>query len=80
MAQAVQLIGAFLILIAFALAQAGLMAPRGRLFLVLNLVGALILAGSAYDGRQWGFFVLEAAWALVSAAGLIRRPLAPATD
>lgn len=80
MAQAVQLIGAFLILIAFALAQAGLMAPRGRLFLVLNLVGALVLAGSAYDGRQWGFFVLEAAWALVSAAGLIRRPLAPATD
>ncbi len=79
MAQAVQLIGAFLILIAFALAQAGLMAPRGRVFLVLNLAGALVLAGSAYAERQWGFFVLEAAWALVSAAGLIRRPSAPAT-
>ena len=79
MAQAIQLIGAFLILIAYALAQAGLLAPRGRLFLVLNLAGALVLAGSAYDERQWGFFVLEAAWALVSAAGLVHRPSAPAT-
>jgi hypothetical protein len=77
-AQAVQLIGAFLILIAYALAQAGVMAPRGRSFLVLNLAGALVLAGSAYDGRQWGFFVLEVAWALVSAAGLIHKPSAPA--
>jgi hypothetical protein len=78
-AQAVQLTGAFLILIAYALAQAGRLTPRGRLFLVLNLAGALVLAGSAYDGRQWGFFVLEAAWALVSAAGLLRRPSATAT-
>ena len=79
MAQAVQLIGAFLILIAYALAQAGLLAPRGRLFLVLNLAGAVVLAGSAYAEHQWGFFVLEAAWALVSAAGLVHRPSAPAT-
>lgn len=79
MAQAVQLIGAFLILIAFALAQAGALAPRGRLFLVLNLAGAIVLAGSAYESRQWGFFVLEAAWALVSAAGLIHQPSSPAT-
>ena len=79
MAQVIQLTGAFLILIAYALAQAGLLAPRGRLFLVLNLAGAVVLAGSAYDERQWGFFVLEAAWALVSAAGLVHRPSSPAT-
>ena len=79
MAQAVQLTGALLILIAYALAQAGLLAPRGRLFLVLNLAGAVVLAGSAYAEHQWGFFVLEAAWALVSAAGLVHRPSAPAT-
>ena len=79
MAQAVQLTGAFLILIAYALAQAAVLAPRGRLFLVLNLAGALVLAGSAYAEEQWGFFVLEAAWALVSAAGLVHRPSAPAT-
>jgi hypothetical protein len=72
MAQAVQITGALLILIAYALAQAGMLAPRGVLFLVLNLAGALILGVSAYDEGQWGFFVLEVAWALVSVAGLAR--------
>jgi hypothetical protein len=80
MAQAVQVIGAFLILIAYALAQLGALAPRGVPFLLLNLAGALILAESALDEEQWGFLVLEAAWALVSAAGLLRRPSAPATS
>jgi hypothetical protein len=78
-AQAIQLIGAFLILIAYALAQLGVLEPRGAPFLLLNLAGALILAGSAFDEEQWGFLVLEAAWALVSAVGLLRRPSEPAT-
>ena len=79
MAQAIQLIGAALILIAYALAQFGTLSARGVPFLLLNLAGALILAGSAYDEEQWGFLVLELAWAAVSAAGLLRRPSAPAT-
>jgi hypothetical protein len=78
-AQAIQLIGAFLILIAYALAQLGVLSARGVPFLLLNLVGALILAGSAYDEEQWGFLVLEVAWVAVSAVGLVRRPSAPAT-
>ena len=80
MAQLVQLAGAFLILIAYALAQLGMLDPRGAPFLILNLAGALILAGSAWHEEQWGFLVLEAAWALVSALGLARRPPAPATS
>jgi hypothetical protein len=80
MTQAIQLIGAFLILIAYALAQLGVLAPRGSLFLLLNLAGALVLAGSAYDQEQWGFLVLEVAWAVVSAAGLVRGASAPATS
>jgi hypothetical protein len=80
MAQAIQLIGAFLILIAYALAQLGVLAPRGSPFLLLNLAGALVLAGSAYDEEQWGFLVLEVAWAVVSAAGLVRGASAPATS
>jgi hypothetical protein len=79
MAQAVQLTGAFLILIAYALAQLGALAPRGVPFLLLNLVGALILAASAWHEEQWGFLVLEAAWALVSAAGLFGGRSAPVT-
>jgi hypothetical protein len=78
-AQAIQLFGAFLILIAYALAQLGVLSARGVPFLLLNLGGALILAGSAYDEEQWGFLVLEIAWAAVSALGLARRPSAPAT-
>jgi hypothetical protein len=77
-AQAVQIAGALLILIAYALAQLGMLAPRGVPFLLLNLAGALVLAGSAWDEEQWGFLVLEAAWAVVSAAALVRRP-SPAT-
>jgi len=77
-AQIVQLAGATLILVAYALAQLGMLAPRGAPFLLLNLAGALILAGSAYDEEQWGFLVLEVAWAIVSAAALVRRPIAPA--
>lgn len=80
MAQAIQLIGAFLILIAYALAQLGVLAPRGSPFLLLNLAGAVVLAGSAYDEEQWGFLVLEVAWAAVSAAGLVRGASAPATS
>jgi hypothetical protein len=79
MEQVVQLVGAFLILIAYALAQLGVLAPRGAPFLLLNLVGALVLAASAWHEEQWGFLVLEAAWAVVSAAGLVGRRSAPAT-
>jgi len=48
-------------------------------FLLLNLVGAVVLAGSAWHEEQWGFLVLEAAWALVSAVGLVGRRSAPVT-
>ena len=79
MEQVIQLVGAFLILIAYALAQLGVLAPRGAPFLVLNLGGALVLAASAWHEEQWGFLVLEAAWAVVSAAGLFGRRSVPAT-
>jgi hypothetical protein len=79
MEQVVQLVGAFLILIAYALAQLGVLAPRGVPFLLLNLAGALVLAASAWHEEQWGFLVLEAAWALVSAAGLFGKRSEPAT-
>ena len=79
MAQAVQIVGALMILVAYALAQLGALAPRGTPFLLLNLAGGLVLAGSAWHEEQWGFLVLEAAWALVSAAGLLGRRSAAVT-
>ena len=70
MDQAVQIVGALLILVAFAGAQAGRMVPHSRIYLVLNLVGSLILAVLAAIDSQLGFLLLEGVWAVVSAWGL----------
>ena len=80
MDQVVQVIGALLILVAFAAAQFGVMSPRSRSYLVLNLVGSAVLAVLAVDQEQWGFVLLETVWALVSAWSLFRvlRGRAPA--
>jgi len=79
LAQAIQIAGALLILVAYALGQLNALDPRGRPFLLLNLVGALVLAASAYGAGQWGFLVLNAAWAVASAASLVRASVRTAT-
>lgn len=71
MDQLVQVVGALLILTAFAAAQFGAMDPHSRIYLVLNLVGSAVLAALAWEERQWGFLLLESVWALVSLWGLI---------
>lgn len=72
MDQVVQIVGALLILAAFAATQFGRMDPHSRSYLVLNLVGSGILAGLAWKERQWGFLLLEFVWALVSLWGLVK--------
>lgn len=73
MAQLVQIAGAIAILAAFALAQLGRLDQRSTPYLTLNLVGAAVLAALAYHERQWGFFLLEGVWTLVSAYGFVAR-------
>ena len=70
MAQLVQIVGALLILVAYAAAQFGAMDQHSRSYLVLNFVGSLILAFLAWHERQWGFLMLESVWAVVSLWGL----------
>jgi hypothetical protein len=70
MDQLVQVVGALLILAAFAAVQFDRMRPDSRLYLALNLVGSAILAVLAVIGSQWGFVLLEGVWAIVSAWGL----------
>lgn len=70
--QLVQIVGSLLILVPFALSQMGRLDSRARSYLLLNLTGSLTLAGDAAVTSQWGFLLLEGAWAIVSAIGLIR--------
>jgi hypothetical protein len=72
MDQIVQIVGALLILAAFAAAQFGWLGMHSRLYLVLNLVGAIVLTVLAWYEEQWGFLLLESVWAVVSAWGLLQ--------
>jgi hypothetical protein len=79
MDQFVQVIGALLILSAYAASQFGVMSPHARTYLVLNLAGSAVLAVLAWEQLQWGFLLLETVWAVVSFWGLVQlwrgRPL-----
>ena len=67
-----QIVGALLILVAYAAAQFGAMDQHSRTYLVLNLLGSAILAVLALEEELWGFLMLEAVWAGVSAWGLVQ--------
>ncbi len=71
MDQVVQIVGALLILAAFAAVQFERMRSDSRLYLALNLLGSAILAVLAFAAKQWGFVLLESVWAIVSAWGLM---------
>jgi hypothetical protein len=77
MAQLAQVVGALLILAAYALAQFGLLNQRSYWYIGLNLVGATALAILAWYEEQWGFLLLEGVWALVSAVALVTRVRRP---
>ena len=86
MGQLLQVCGSVLVLVAFALAQRGVLDQKSSRYLVLNVVGSAILAVQALVLHQWGFLLLEGVWALVSAVslvGVLRRPAdrgIPASD
>ena len=72
MDQIVQVVGALLILTAFAAAQFHYLDQDSTSYLVLNLIGSVILAVLAWFESQWGFLLLESVWAVVSAIGLVK--------
>lgn len=67
----IQIVGSLLVLTGFALAQWGLLNPKSKRYLVLNIVGSAILAVDAFVHEQWGFLLLEGVWAIVSLISVI---------
>jgi len=80
MIQFISIAGALLILIPFAANQFGRLTSSTIAYQLLNLLGSGTLATVAVLERQYGFILLEGAWALVSLWGLVvalrRRPAA----
>ncbi len=72
MLQAVSVVGALLILLAFAANQLGRTDTSSLSYQIANFVGSAILTVVAVIEVQLGFILLEGAWALVSLWGTIR--------
>lgn len=70
------LVGALMILGAFAALHQGKLSLQQRSYHLLNLVGSAILTVIAVMDRNLGFILLEGAWALLSIPGAI-RPTSP---
>jgi len=72
--QIISLIGACMILTAYAANQRGRLGPDNRWYSLLNLVGSLLLGWVALVDQRWGFILLEGLWAAVSIPPLLRPP------
>ena len=72
MGQAVQLVGAILIVGAYVAYTQGRLRLDSVQFLGLNMVGAAILTVVAFIDRLYGFLLLEFLWTWVSARGFRR--------
>ena len=70
--QLASLLGAGLILAAYAAHQAGRMGRDSLVYHMLNAVGGLVLCAVAIEACQIGFIVLEGAWTVISLGAIVR--------
>jgi hypothetical protein len=71
MLQAISVLGALAILIAYAANQFGWISPSRLSYTLANFVGAGILTAVAIADRQIGFSLLQGGWTLVSLWGTV---------
>ena len=76
--QIVSLLGAGMILAAFAAQQAGKLGREDLAYLVLNLFGSVILTYFAIEAKNSGLIALEGSWAVISLISLVKRFSRPA--
>ena len=75
--QATSILGALLILVAYAAHQAGRLSRDTAAYHAVNAAGGALLLVVAIAARQIGFIVLEGVWTAISLAALLRWWLGP---
>ena len=70
--QLISIIGAVLILVAYAALQLNRLRADTIAFQMLNLFGGVFLCITAVWLRQYGFILVEGLWAILSGVGLWR--------
>jgi hypothetical protein len=78
--QAISIVGAVMILIAYAANQMGKLDRHNIYYLILNTVGAIILGIIALRARQSGLTLMEGAWALISLTALVKNIFGAKTE
>ena len=71
--QLVSVLGSLLVLVAYVASQFGYLSAKGLAFAYANIVGSGILAVVATLEPEWGFLLLEGAWASVSLVAVVRH-------
>ena len=71
--QLISVLGSLLVLVAYVASQFGWLSAKSLAYAFANIVGSGILAVVAALEAQWGFLLLEGAWASVSLVAVMRQ-------
>lgn len=70
--QVLSVVGALMVLTAYALIQSGIWRELDAGYLALNIIGSLLLGVVAIEDQRVGFILLEFAWAGLGFIGVVR--------